>query len=132
MSSEGNNIKLAIWNAKSEVVCAMCKQCLITANHDVCLLNYVNDMISRANNQSANVSKSANQKKHKENVKKSKKSWSKESLASPRPRKPITCLRCASNPQEPTNKGFPSSTSFLGMFLKLWRQNSCIYLLAVS
>nr|GEV84124.1 copia protein [Tanacetum cinerariifolium] len=35
MSSEYNNIKLAIWNDKSEVVCAMCKQCLINANHDV-------------------------------------------------------------------------------------------------
>ncbi|GKD91494.1 hypothetical protein Tco_1367001, partial [Tanacetum coccineum] len=37
----------------------------------------------------------------------------------------------ASNPQKPTNKGFPSSTSFLGMFLKLQRQNSCIYPLAI-
>ncbi|GKB45396.1 retrovirus-related pol polyprotein from transposon TNT 1-94 [Tanacetum coccineum] len=35
MSSKCNNIKLAIWNDKYEVVCAMCKQCLITANHDV-------------------------------------------------------------------------------------------------
>nr|GEY75997.1 hypothetical protein [Tanacetum cinerariifolium] len=42
-------------------------------------------------NQSANVSKSANQKKHKENVKKSKKSGSKESLASPS--KPRSFLR---------------------------------------
>ncbi|GJX37413.1 hypothetical protein Tco_0250716 [Tanacetum coccineum] len=47
MSSECNNIKLAIRNDKSEVVCAMCKQCLITANRDVCVLNYVNDMNSR-------------------------------------------------------------------------------------
>ncbi|GJY97548.1 hypothetical protein Tco_0514458 [Tanacetum coccineum] len=38
MSSECNNVKLAIWNDKSEIVCAMCKQCLITANHDVCVL----------------------------------------------------------------------------------------------
>ncbi|GJU24861.1 hypothetical protein Tco_1163482 [Tanacetum coccineum] len=44
---------------------------------------YVNGMKSRKKNQSANVSKSENQKKHKENVKKSKKSGSKESLASP-------------------------------------------------
>ncbi|GKF61220.1 hypothetical protein Tco_0181274, partial [Tanacetum coccineum] len=44
MSSECNNIKLAIQNDKSKVVCAMCKQCLITANHDVRVLNYVNDM----------------------------------------------------------------------------------------
>nr|GEU31012.1 retrovirus-related Pol polyprotein from transposon TNT 1-94 [Tanacetum cinerariifolium] len=47
MSSECNNIKLAIRNDKSNVVCAMCKQCLITANHDVCVINYVNDMNSR-------------------------------------------------------------------------------------
>nr|GEU39033.1 hypothetical protein [Tanacetum cinerariifolium] len=47
MSSECNNVKLEIWNVKSEVVCAMCKKCLITANHYVCMLNYVNDMISR-------------------------------------------------------------------------------------
>ncbi|GJW51757.1 hypothetical protein Tco_0093108 [Tanacetum coccineum] len=162
-SSECNNIKLAIRNEKSEVICATCKQCLITANHDECVLQYVNGMKSRKKNQSANVSKSANQKKHKANVKKSKKSGSKESLASPRPSKPRTCLRwlptgrifdlcgkitsssntesesdtsvcdnaSASNPQEPTNKGFPSSTSFLGRFSKLRRQNSCIYPLAV-
>nr|GEX41701.1 retrovirus-related Pol polyprotein from transposon TNT 1-94 [Tanacetum cinerariifolium] len=43
MSSECNNVKLATRNDKSEVVCAMCKQFLISANHDVCLLNYVND-----------------------------------------------------------------------------------------
>nr|GEW44023.1 uncharacterized mitochondrial protein AtMg00810-like [Tanacetum cinerariifolium] len=34
MSFEYNNIKLAIRNDKSEVVCVMCKQCLITTNHD--------------------------------------------------------------------------------------------------
>nr|GEZ08548.1 hypothetical protein [Tanacetum cinerariifolium] len=46
ISSECNNIKLAIRNDKSEVVYAMCNQCLITTNHDVCVLNYVNDMNS--------------------------------------------------------------------------------------
>nr|GEV98275.1 hypothetical protein [Tanacetum cinerariifolium] len=35
MSSECNNIKLAIRNDKSEIVCGTCKQCLVTANHDV-------------------------------------------------------------------------------------------------
>ncbi|GKB10612.1 hypothetical protein Tco_0844535 [Tanacetum coccineum] len=163
MSSECNNIKHVIQNAKSDVVCSMCKKFLITSNHDVFLLNYVNDMNSRANNQSADVSKSSNQKKHKANVKILKKSGSKESLASRRPSKPRTCLRwlptgrifnlcgkitssnntesesdtsvcdnaSGSNPQEPINKGFPSSTSFLGRFSKLQRQNSCIYLLVV-
>ncbi|GJS15517.1 retrovirus-related pol polyprotein from transposon TNT 1-94 [Tanacetum coccineum] len=73
MSSECNNVKLVIRNDKSEVVCAMCKQCLITTNHDVCMLNYVNGMNSRDKKQKANVSKLANQKKHKPQVKKPKK-----------------------------------------------------------
>ncbi|GJV76270.1 hypothetical protein Tco_1507854 [Tanacetum coccineum] len=93
MSSECNNITLAIRNDKSKIVCVMCKQCLVTANHDVCVLNYVNDMNSRADNQSANVSKHENQKKHKENAKKSKELGSKGSLASSRPSKPRTFLR---------------------------------------
>ncbi|GJR34970.1 hypothetical protein Tco_1210654 [Tanacetum coccineum] len=146
MSYECNNIKLAIQNDKSKVVCAMCKQCLITSNHDVCVLNYVNDMNSRVNNFNANVSNIANNKKHKPKVKKSKKVGSKERLASPKPSKPRIYLRwsptgrifdlkgqiiassesecqydssngdnaCTSNPQEPTIKRFPNSTSFLG------------------
>nr|GEV66466.1 putative reverse transcriptase, RNA-dependent DNA polymerase [Tanacetum cinerariifolium] len=48
LSSECNNVKLATQNIKSKVVCAMCKQRLISVNHDVCLLNYVNGMTSRA------------------------------------------------------------------------------------
>nr|GEU87040.1 hypothetical protein [Tanacetum cinerariifolium] len=44
---------------------------------------YMNGMKYRTKNQSENVLKSANQKKHKANVKKLKKSGSKESLASP-------------------------------------------------
>ncbi|GJT82471.1 hypothetical protein Tco_1056813 [Tanacetum coccineum] len=141
-SSECNNIKLAIRNEKSEVICATCKQCLITANHDDCVLQYVNGMKSRKKNQSANVSKSANQRKHKPRVWKPKKVGSKERLASPKPSTPRSCLRwsptgrmfdlkgkiiatsesecqpdcskgdnaCTSNPQEPINKRFPSST----------------------
>ncbi|GJX86328.1 putative reverse transcriptase domain-containing protein [Tanacetum coccineum] len=78
MSYEFNNIKLAIRNEKSEVICATCKQCLITANHDECVLQYVNGMKSRKKNQSANVSKSENQKKHKPRVWKPKKYKHKE------------------------------------------------------
>nr|GEZ31057.1 hypothetical protein [Tanacetum cinerariifolium] len=37
MSYACNNIKLDSQNAISKVVCAMCKQCLISVNHDVCL-----------------------------------------------------------------------------------------------
>ncbi|GJZ26190.1 hypothetical protein Tco_0570443 [Tanacetum coccineum] len=65
----------------------------VTSNHDVCVLNYVNDMNSRADNQSANVSKRKNQKKHKENGKKSKELGSKGRFASSKPSKPRTCLR---------------------------------------
>ncbi|GJY64971.1 retrovirus-related pol polyprotein from transposon TNT 1-94 [Tanacetum coccineum] len=93
MSSECNDIKLAIRNDKSKVVCAMCKQCLITSNHDVCVLNYVNDINSRMNNFNANVSNTANNKKHKLKVKKPKMVGSKERLASPNPSKPRICLR---------------------------------------
>ncbi|GJX44177.1 hypothetical protein Tco_0260853 [Tanacetum coccineum] len=63
ISSKCNNIKLAIQNDKSEVVCGICKQCLTTANHDVCVLTYVNDMNSRDSKQRANVSNIENQKK---------------------------------------------------------------------
>ncbi|GJU98795.1 hypothetical protein Tco_1328066 [Tanacetum coccineum] len=92
-SSECNNIKLVIQNEKSEVICATCKQCLITANHDEYVLQYVNGMKSRKKNQSANVSKSENQKKHKAQVWKPKNVGSKERLASPKPSKPRSCLR---------------------------------------
>nr|GEX27223.1 hypothetical protein [Tanacetum cinerariifolium] len=50
MSTECNNVKLATQNVKTKVVCAMCKQCLNSVNHDVCLLNYVNGMNSRGKN----------------------------------------------------------------------------------
>ncbi|GJS21510.1 hypothetical protein Tco_0450142 [Tanacetum coccineum] len=93
VSSECNNFKLAIQNDKSEVVCAMCKECLITSNHDFCVLNYVNDMNSHDKNHNDNVLNVAHQKKHKPKVKKAKKVRSKERLASPKPRKPRTCLR---------------------------------------
>ncbi|GJW28452.1 retrovirus-related pol polyprotein from transposon TNT 1-94 [Tanacetum coccineum] len=93
MSSECNNIKLAIRNDKSEVICAMCKQCFITSNHDVCVLNYVNGINSRNVKQSANVSNVANPKKHKPKVRKSKKLGSKERLLSPTPSKPRSCLK---------------------------------------
>nr|GEV25583.1 hypothetical protein [Tanacetum cinerariifolium] len=119
MSSECNNMKLAIQNDKSEVVCATCKQCLITANHDVCVFNYVNGMNSYDNYQSANVSNSKNQKKHKPNVKKSKMSSSKERLASPRPRKPRSCLS-SSNAQEATKSDFQTLLLFLAGYQNLF------------
>nr|GEY35988.1 hypothetical protein [Tanacetum cinerariifolium] len=65
MSSECNNINLSIRNDKSEIICGTCKQCLVTANHDACLLSPVNALNSCANNLCANASPSANQKRHK-------------------------------------------------------------------
>nr|GFA17571.1 hypothetical protein [Tanacetum cinerariifolium] len=64
MSSKCNNIKLAIWNDKSEILCDTYKQCLVTANHDACLTPSVNVLNSRANKLCANVPCSANQKRH--------------------------------------------------------------------
>nr|GEW98837.1 hypothetical protein [Tanacetum cinerariifolium] len=93
MSSECNNITLSVRSVKSKIVCVMCKKSLVTANHDVCVLNYVNDMNSRADNQSANVSIRENQKKRKANAKKSKELGSKGSIASSRPNKPRTYFR---------------------------------------
>nr|GEW42734.1 retrovirus-related Pol polyprotein from transposon TNT 1-94 [Tanacetum cinerariifolium] len=93
MSSECNNVKLATQNGKSKVVCAMCKQCLISINHDVCLLNYVNGMTSRGKKQTANVSINEKQKKQQPKVKKTKKVGSIKILASPNPSKPRSLLR---------------------------------------
>nr|GEW07773.1 retrovirus-related Pol polyprotein from transposon TNT 1-94 [Tanacetum cinerariifolium] len=139
MSFECNNIKLAIWNDKSEIICAMCKQCLNTKNHDVCVLNYVNGKNSRCNKQKANVSNIENQTKHKPQVWKPKNVGSKERLASPKLSKPRMCLRwsptrkmfdikgkliassksngdnaCTPNPHEPLIKRFLNSTFSLG------------------
>nr|GEZ52721.1 retrovirus-related Pol polyprotein from transposon TNT 1-94 [Tanacetum cinerariifolium] len=80
-------------NVNSKVVCAMCKQCLNSVNHDVCLLNYVNDMNSHGKKQKANVSINENQKKQKPKVKKTKKVGSIKRLASPKPSKPRSFLR---------------------------------------
>nr|GFA65542.1 putative ribonuclease H-like domain-containing protein [Tanacetum cinerariifolium] len=55
MSSECNNIKLAIRNENFEIVCDTCKQCLVTANHDTCFPSSVNVLNSHANNLCVNV-----------------------------------------------------------------------------
>nr|GEW36325.1 reverse transcriptase domain-containing protein [Tanacetum cinerariifolium] len=64
MSSECNNIKLAIRNDKSKIVYDTYKQCLVTANHDAFLPSSVNALNSCANKLSANVFLSVNQKRH--------------------------------------------------------------------
>nr|GEV31218.1 hypothetical protein [Tanacetum cinerariifolium] len=69
------------------------QQCLITANHDICVLNYVNDMNSSCKKQRANVSNTENQKKQKQKVMKPRKVGSNERLASPKPSKHRSFLR---------------------------------------
>nr|GEU48011.1 hypothetical protein [Tanacetum cinerariifolium] len=80
-------------NVISKVVCAMCKQCLISVNHDVCLRNYVNGKTSRGKKQKANVSIKEKQKKHQSKVKKTKKVGLIERLATRKPRKSRFFLR---------------------------------------
>nr|GEV20064.1 retrovirus-related Pol polyprotein from transposon TNT 1-94 [Tanacetum cinerariifolium] len=93
MSSACNNFTLDSQNVYSKVVCVMCKQCLISINHDECLLNYVYDKNSRGKKQTANVSIKENQKKRKPKVKKPKKVGFIERLATSKPRKPRFLLR---------------------------------------
>nr|GEX33579.1 hypothetical protein [Tanacetum cinerariifolium] len=93
MSSGCNNIKLDSHNVISKVVCAMCKQCLISINHDVCLRNYVNAKTSRGKKQKANVSIKEKQKKHQPKVKKTKKVGFIKRLATPKPSKTRFFLR---------------------------------------
>nr|GEU65892.1 retrovirus-related Pol polyprotein from transposon TNT 1-94 [Tanacetum cinerariifolium] len=131
MSSECNNVKFATQNVNSKVVCAMCKQCLISVNHDVCLLNYVNDMNSRGKKQKANVSINEHQKKHQERMfdLKGKIIASSESESQSDSSKGDNA--CTSNPLEPTIKTFPNSTfSLAGQFCDsdldvAFRRNAC-------
>nr|GEY19460.1 hypothetical protein [Tanacetum cinerariifolium] len=92
MSSECNNVKLATQNVYSKVVCAMCRQCLISINHDECLFNYVNDMNSHGKKQTAKVSIKEKKQKRKSKVKKPKKVGSIERLATPKTSKPRSFL----------------------------------------
>nr|GEU50318.1 hypothetical protein [Tanacetum cinerariifolium] len=93
MSSACNNVKLDSQNVNSKVVCAMCKQCLISVNHDACLLNYVNGKTSRCKKQNANASINEKQKKQQSKVQKTKKVGFIERLATPKPSKPRSFLR---------------------------------------
>nr|GEZ43979.1 hypothetical protein [Tanacetum cinerariifolium] len=104
MSSECNNIKLAIRNDKSKIVCDTCKQCLVTANHDACLTPFVNVLNSRANKMCANAPLSANQKRHRTQVWKPKQVGSKERLAS-KPRLPRLSLKWSPSRRSFDQKG---------------------------
>nr|GEZ02710.1 retrovirus-related Pol polyprotein from transposon TNT 1-94 [Tanacetum cinerariifolium] len=93
ISSACNNIKLDSQDVISQVVCAMCKQCLISVNHDVCLRNYVNGKNSRVKKQKAKVYVKEIQKKYQPRVTKPKKVGFPKRLATPKPRKPRFLLR---------------------------------------
>nr|GFD43762.1 hypothetical protein [Tanacetum cinerariifolium] len=54
-SSACNNSKIDSQAVISKVVCAKCKKCLISINHDVCL-NFMNGKKSRGRKQKAKVS----------------------------------------------------------------------------
>nr|GFA50379.1 hypothetical protein [Tanacetum cinerariifolium] len=93
ISSACNNIKIDSQDVISKVVCAMCKKCLISINHDVCLRNYVNGKKSRGKKQMEKVSFNENQKKYQAKVTKPKKVGFLERLATPKARKPRFLLR---------------------------------------
>nr|GFA57049.1 retrovirus-related Pol polyprotein from transposon TNT 1-94 [Tanacetum cinerariifolium] len=101
ISSTCNNIKTDSQDVISKVVCAMCNKCLISVNHDKCLCNNVNGKDFSGNKQKANVFVKEIQKKYQPNVSKPKKVGSRESLATPKPRKSRLLLRWS-----PTGKLF--------------------------
>nr|GFA85924.1 hypothetical protein [Tanacetum cinerariifolium] len=102
-SSACNNSKIDSQDVISKVVYANCKKCLNSVNHDVCL-NYVNGKQSHGRKHKANVSKNETQKEYRPKVSKSKNVGPRESLATPKPRKPRFLLRWS-----PTGKMFDSA-----------------------
>nr|GEX40320.1 hypothetical protein [Tanacetum cinerariifolium] len=93
ISSACNNIKIDSQDLISKVICAMCKKCLISVNHDVCLNSYVNGKKSHGKKQMVKVSVKEIQKKYQPKVTKPKKVEILERLATPKPRKPRFLLR---------------------------------------
>nr|GFC48899.1 hypothetical protein [Tanacetum cinerariifolium] len=93
ISSACNNSKFDSLDVITKVVCAMCKKCLNSVNHDVCLKNYVHGKKSRGRKHKANVSKNETQQKNQPEIKKPKKVGTRESLATPKPRKLRLLLR---------------------------------------
>nr|GEX06775.1 hypothetical protein [Tanacetum cinerariifolium] len=143
ISSACNNSKFDSQDVISKVVCAMCKKCLISVNHDKCLSNYVSGKNSYGKNHKANVSKNETQPKNQPEIKKPKKVGFIRRLVTPKPRfllrwsptgkmfdqdgklvvpsnseSHVDCSNgdnaCTSNAMEPKIKWFPNSTSLLG------------------
>nr|GFB98346.1 integrase, catalytic region, zinc finger, CCHC-type, peptidase aspartic, catalytic [Tanacetum cinerariifolium] len=46
------NVKHTMLNANSQLICVKCKQCTFDANHDVCFLDFVNDVNVRSKSKS--------------------------------------------------------------------------------
>nr|GFB57074.1 integrase, catalytic region, zinc finger, CCHC-type, peptidase aspartic, catalytic [Tanacetum cinerariifolium] len=93
ISSACNNINIDSQDVISKVVCAMCKKCLISVNHDKCLSKNVNGKNSCGKNQKAKVSVKEIQTKYKPKVSKPKTVGTRQSLATPKPRKSRLLLR---------------------------------------
>ncbi|GJW06022.1 retrovirus-related pol polyprotein from transposon TNT 1-94 [Tanacetum coccineum] len=47
-----DNVKHTMLNANSQLICIKCKQCMFDANHDVCFLDFVNDVNMHAKSKS--------------------------------------------------------------------------------
>nr|GEZ35464.1 hypothetical protein [Tanacetum cinerariifolium] len=93
ISSACNNSKIDSQDVISKFVCAMCKKCLISVNHDKCLRIYVNGKIPRGKKQMTKVSVKEIQKKYQPKIAKPNKIGTRESLATPKPRKSRFILR---------------------------------------
>nr|GFA40316.1 hypothetical protein [Tanacetum cinerariifolium] len=117
ISSACKNSKIDSQDVISKVVCAMCKKCLISVNHDKCLSKNVHGKNSCGKNQKVKVSVKEIQKKYQPKVAKQKTNQkvkvsvkeiqkkyqpkvanqktvgTRESLATPKPRKPRLLLR---------------------------------------
>nr|GFB82499.1 integrase, catalytic region, zinc finger, CCHC-type, peptidase aspartic, catalytic [Tanacetum cinerariifolium] len=107
MSLACNNSKFDSPDVISKVVCAKCKKCLNSVNHDVCL-NSVNGKKTRGRKHKANVLKNETQKEYRPKVSKSKNIGPRESLATPKPRKPRFLLRWS-----PTGKMFDQDSKLV-------------------
>nr|GFC50815.1 hypothetical protein [Tanacetum cinerariifolium] len=92
ISSACNNIKIDS-DVISKAVCAMCKKCLISVNHDKCLSNSVNAKNSCRKNQKAKVSVKEIQMKYQPKVSKPKTVGTRQSLDIPKSRKSRLLLR---------------------------------------
>nr|GFC36785.1 ribonuclease H-like domain-containing protein [Tanacetum cinerariifolium] len=93
ISSACNIIKIDSQDVIYKVVCAMYKKCLISINHDKSLSNFVNAKNSYGTNQKAKVSVKEIQMKYQPKVLKPKTVGTRQSLATPKPRKSRLLLR---------------------------------------